>query len=120
MNNDFEKNRAEYVTQLEIQLQAMQRQLAEIKAQERWIPRIGAEIDPAAQQGRITLSFGGKNQTAVVSLESLAEHSITDVTTSVLELGFQEMVNSRLREIIEPEVARLARNAKSLVGKKQW
>ena len=118
--SDFEKNRAEYVTHLEAQLQAMQRQLADIKAQERWIPQVGASIDTSTNQGRITLAFGGKNQTALVSFTTLTDHSVTDITTSVLELGFQEMVNSRLREVIEPEVARLVNNAKSLVSKPKW
>lgn len=118
--NDFEKNRAEYVTHLELQVTAMQRQLAEIQAEARWIPQVGAELDPIAQTGRVTLSFGGKNQTAVVPFEHLAGNSVTDITTSVIELGFQEMINSRLREVIEPEVSRLTEGVKSITSKPKW
>lgn len=119
--NDFEKNRAEYVTHLEMQVQALQKQLVDIKAEERWIPKVAAELDSNTQRGRITLSFGGKNQTAIVSFDALAGNSVTDVTTSVLELGFQEMINSRIRTVIEPEVLRISNGVKSLVGgEKQW
>lgn len=117
---DFEKNRADYVTQLEVQVRAMQAELAAIKADAHWIPRVGVELDPITQQGRITLSFGGKNQTGVVSFTALSENSITDVTTSLLELAFQEMVNSRLRTVIEPEVNRLSKSVRSITGKPQW
>ena len=118
--NDFEKNRAEYVTHLELQVTAMQKQLADIQAEARWIPKVGAELDPITQNGRITLSFGGKNQTAVVSFANLASHSATDLTTSVMELAFQEMVNDRLRAVIEPEVLRLSSGVRSITSKPQW
>lgn len=118
--NDFEKNRAEYVTHLEIQVQALQKQLADIKSEERWIPKVGVELDPVTHTGRVTLSFGGKNQTAVVSFETLGSHRVTDIATSVMELGFQEMVNDRLRTVIEPEVQRLAQGVKSITSKPAW
>jgi hypothetical protein len=114
---DFEKNRAEYITQLEIQVQNLQRQLNAIQADARWVPQVAAELDAVTQNGRITLSFGGKNQTAVVSFTNLATHSVTDVTTSVLELGFQEMINSRIRAVIEPEVQRMSNGVRSITSK---
>jgi len=117
---DFEKNRAEYVTHLEVQVQALQKQLAAIQAEERWVPKVGVELDPVTQNGRVTLAFGGKHQTAVVSFANLSSHSVTDITTSVLELGFQEMINSRIRTVIEPEVLRLTNGVKSITSKPQW
>ena len=117
---DFEKNRAEYVTHLELQVRALQKQLNDIQAEERWVPKVGAELDPSTKTGRITLSFGGKNQTAVVSFENLASYSTIDLTTSVLELGFQEMINISIRMVIEPEIERIANGVKSITSKPQW
>lgn len=117
---DFEKNRVEYVTHLEVQIRAMQQQLAAIQADERWIPKVGAELDPIVQQGRFTLAFGGKNQTGVVSFETLSSNSVTDITTSLLELAYKDMINDRLRSVIEPEVRRLSDSVKSITSKPQW
>lgn len=117
---DFEKNRVEYVTHLEVQIRSLQQQLAAIQADERWIPKVGAELDPMVQQGRFTLSFGGKNQTGVVSFETLAGNSVTDITTSLLELAYKDMINDRLRTAIEPEVARLSQGVRAITGKPQW
>lgn len=118
--SDFEKNRAEYVTRLEAQVQAMQQQVADLQREAHWTPRVGIELDPVAQQGRVTMSFGGKNQTAVVSFTALNQNSVTDITTSVLELGFQEMINSRIRTVIEPEVARMSKGIREIVGIPKW
>ena len=118
--SDFEKNRADYVVRLEATVQNLQQQLAAIQADERWIPKIGAELDGAKEQARITLSFGGKNQTAVVTYTTLDENSVQNVTTSIMELAFQDLVNDRLRAVIEPEVAKLKHGAKAIAKAGKW
>lgn len=118
--SDFEKNRAEYVTHLEIQVQSLQQQLAAIKADERWVPKMGSELDPSREIARLTLSFGGKNQTAVVTYTTLEQNGVTEITTSIMEYAFQDLVNDRLRAVIEPEVARLKQGAKAIEKAGQW
>ena len=118
--SDFEKNRAEYVTHLEIQVQSLQQQLAAIQADERWIPKVGAELDAAKEQARLTLSFGGKNQTAVVTFATLDSHSTRDIASNMMALAFQDLVNDRLREVIEPEVTRIKNGAMSIKGAGKW
>lgn len=117
--SDFEKNRAEYVTRLEAQVQNLHQQLNAIQADARWIPQVGGEVNDG--QVRLTMSFGGKNQTAVLSYEFIKDHSVGDATTSILELAFQSLVNDRLREVIEPEVQRLRNNVLSISpASPQW
>lgn len=118
--SDFEKNRAEYVQHMELQVKALQQQLNAIQADERWIPKIGGELDASTQKCRLTLAFGGKNQTALVSFTTLAENSVTDITTSMLTQAFQDLVNDRLRTVVEPEVQRLQASAQQITGIKQW
>ena len=118
--SDFEKNRADYVVRLEAQMQNLQQQLSAIQADERWIPKVGAELDGSKQQARITLSFGGKNQTAVVTYTTLDEHSVSDITMSILTAAFADLINDRLRTVIEPEVAKLKHSAKGIAKAGQW
>jgi len=118
--SDFEKNRAEYVTRLEAQLINLQQQLSAIQADERWIPKVGGVIDAGVGQARLTMSFGGKNQTAVIPFDMVKSHSSSDITTSILETAFQSLIHDRLREVIEPEVKRLQANVISFSGKTQW
>lgn len=118
--SDFEKNRAEYVTRLEAQVQAMQKELVDIKAQSNWIPKVAGVLDSQGQTGRVTLAFGGKNQTGVVSFTTLSDNSVTDITTSLLELAYKDLIFDRLRAAIEPEVSRLCEGVKPLKAKPQW
>ena len=114
--DDNEKNRAEYVTRLELTVQNLQRQLAEVKGEERWIPKLGAELNSAEESARITLSFGGKNQTASFSYPFLRDQSLVDATTNILELGFKDFVLAQLRPVIQNEVDRLQKGARSITN----
>lgn len=118
--SDFEKNRADYVVRLEAQLKNLQQQLSELQADERWIPKVGTELDGASKQARITLSFGGKNQTAVVTYTTLDEHSVNDITMSILTAAFADLINDRLRTVIEPEVTKLKHSAKAIEKAGAW
>lgn len=111
---DIEKQRAEYVTRLELLVQNLQRQVAELQAEAKWVPKFGAQFE-ACDEVRLTLSFGGKNQTAVFSTIFLTEHSTLDATTNIIKLGFEEMIHDRFREVVQPEVERL-KQASSRIG----
>ena len=110
---DFEKNRAEYVTRLELLVK-------NLKAEERWVPQLGTELVADAELGRITLAFGGKRVTAQVSYDFLRDQTLTDATTYLLESAFKNMILEQLRPVIEPELDRLQKGAKAIAGAGQW
>ena len=118
--NDNEKNRAAYVTHLEMLVKNLQDQLGAIKAEEKWVPKLGTELVADEEKARITLSFGGKNQTAVFSYDFLRDQSLTDATTNILELGFKEMGLAQLRQVVQPEVDRLQKGAVAIKTAGQW
>lgn len=120
MADDFEKNRSEYVTHLEIVVKNLQAQLAELKADEKWIPKIGTQLVAVEEKARVTLAFGGKNQTAEFSYDFLRSMSATDATSNILELGFKDFIADRLRTVVQPEVERLQQGARSIVGAGKW
>lgn len=117
---DNEKNRAEYVTRLETVIKNLQEQLAAAKQHEKWVPQIGGELSSSEQKGRITISLGGKNQTAVFSYDFLRNRSTSDAATEILESGFTDFVLDRLRPVIEPELERLKKSADSITKAGQW
>jgi hypothetical protein len=116
--SDFEKNRAEYVTHLEAQNTNLQQQLAAIKAEERWIPKVSAVMEDG--KARVTLSFGGKNQTGSMPIEYICGQSSGDATINILDLAFKDMVFDRLREVIEPEVLRIQTSARAVANAGKW
>lgn len=118
--SDIEKNRAEWVMHLELQVQAMQQQIAELKAGDKWVPKLGSELNAADGLATISLAFGGKNQTARFSFEFLRDQSATDATTKILELGFQDFVLDRMRPVITTEVERLRQSVIAIQGAGKW
>ena len=120
MNNDFEKSRAEHVTRLELILANTQRELAELKADEKWVPKFGSELTPEGDKARLTLSFAGKNQTAVFPKEFLLQTELTDAVTAVIEQGFSEMILERFRGMVEPEIAKLQQGVRAIQGAGKW
>jgi hypothetical protein len=117
---DIEKQRAEYVTKLELLVQNLQKQLNELQAEDRWIPKFGASLEGPREEARLTLSFGGKNQTAVFSFDFLAGQSVTDATTNIIEAGFKDMIYDRFREVVAPEVERLKKSVDSIASAGKW
>jgi len=117
--SDFEKNRAEYVTHLETLVKNLQQQVADLKADERWIPQVGSEMDTEEAKARLTLAFGGKRQTVVMSHEALRMSSIQDISTSVMD-AMENMVKEQLRTFIQPEIARLQAGAQSIQKAGKW
>jgi hypothetical protein len=122
MIEDVDKTRVEYVTRLELLVQNLQRQIAELQAEERWIPKFGSTLNTggSCEEAQLTLSFGGKNQTAVFTYDFLKEHGAIDATTNIIELGFKNMILDRFREVVQPEVERLQTSVKSISRAGRW
>lgn len=119
MNNDFEKNRAEYVTHIEIQMQALQRQLHEAMLGAKWVPQVASEMDNTTGDARLTLAFGGKSQTVTLPVAFLRE-SQTAAVSSVLDTLITHLITDRLRSVIEPEVEKLQHAARAIDGAGKW
>lgn len=115
---DIDKNRADYVTRLEVQLQAIQRELAEAKAAAKWEPKTG--LDMTATGARITLSMDGRNATVSVATDSLIRESGSTLTTEVLAALITEVVEPVLRPVIQAEVDRAVSNARATNGAGKW
>lgn len=120
MNTDPEKNRAEYVQHLEVQVQHLQRQLQELQAQERWIPYVYGAMDSDAETARLTLAWGGKRVTTTFAQQAIRESSVSDVVTAVVDSFVLNLVAERLREVVEPEVIRVVNGSNSIVGAGKW
>lgn len=105
--DDFEKNRVEYVANLERQIEHLQRRLAEMQPlAEKWTPKIEGrqEIDGTV---RFTASFGGKNAFTRIGASELATNAPGDVTTHVLEALDQTLFQRMIRPVLEAEVERM-------------
>lgn len=117
---DIDKQRADYVTRLELVVQNLQRQVAELQAEAKWVPKFGATLEGPCDEARLTLSFGGKNQTAVFSYDFLNSQSVTDATTNIIKLGFEELIHDRFREVVQPEVERLKQASSRISEAGKW
>jgi len=119
--DDIEKQRVEYVAELEQQVKYLQEELAKFKPlAEKWEPKVVGSIDPHDKQVRFTLSFGGKRVTAVVSLQKAAANNVDDITTSVADTLFESLVVEKIRDALRPEVARLQPAAVGVMGAGTW
>jgi hypothetical protein len=119
--DDIEKNRMDYVQRIEEQLQHLQRQLAEVKPlAEKWTPKVSGEISVAENQCRITLVFGGKRTTATFDGAHLATNTTEGLVDSIANTLAESLLVDRIKEVIRPEVERLAVNARTLPGAGKW
>ena len=113
--DDIEKTRAEYVVRLEEQIGHLTRQLAEVKPlADKWTPQVASEID--SKDTRITLHFGGKRITATFPTQALLNGDPTGLASSVVDTLCESLVVEKLREVVKPEVEKLARTAPAIVG----
>jgi len=100
---------------LEQQLEHLQRQLGEAKPlADRWTPVVSGELRPGAKQVHVTLAFGGRRTTAVVSVDAFRSNTVDDLTISIIDTLAESLLIDCLREVIRPEVERLARGAQAL------
>lgn len=118
--NDNEKNRAEYVLHMENQVKHLQRQLADLQAEAHWIPQVNNVMDSKDETVRTTLSFGGRRVTTTLTYDALRNCSSGDATTAVLESFWKNLIEDRLREIVEPEIRRSKEGVQSIEGAGKW
>lgn len=107
MEHDIEKNRIEYVQRVETQLEHLLGEYVKYKAiAEKWQPTVSTAVDPAKQLAKIGLMLGGRATQTQVTFDSLA---LTDQMTAVSAISdaLMSVVQTALREILEPEVAKL-------------
>lgn len=117
--DDFEKNRVEYVNRLEVQLQHLQRQLAEaVPNAEKWTPIVATEL--TGTEARVTLGFGGKRVTATFPSSALLNGDPTGITSSVVDTLCESLIVEQLRTVVRPEIEKLVRNASSISGAGTW
>lgn len=118
--DDIEKTRVEYVSRLEMQVQDLQRQLAEAKPlAEKWTPVVAGELAPDGS-ARVTLCFGGKRVTATISAATFAGNTAHDLTHSITNTLAESLLVEKIAEVIRPEVDRLAQAARSVAGAGKW
>ena len=124
MDLETEKTRTEYDTyikQLEAGAEHAKIELARYKAAaEKWEPKCHAEISTADQRVRFTLSFGGKRSTAEISFASMSITDQTTATSAIIDALIESNVAERLREAVEPEVARIQPSLKAIAGAGKW
>lgn len=113
--NDVDKNRADYVMHLEATVQNLQRQLLELKADAKWIPRAEASIGTDGV-GHFALSFAGKADRFSFDMSKLHDDSVTDITNFLCDNRFRQMILEAFRPVLEPEVRKLHGNACAVYG----
>lgn len=118
---DIEMNRVEYVQQMESQLQHLRGEYERYKAiAEKWEPRATTSVDGDKQLVTVGLEFGGKRSHAQITFTALNHNDQTTVVSAIVDALIESNVAARLREAIEPEVAKLMPNVKMAVGAGKW
>lgn len=118
---DIDKQRATYVVELEEKLQHAMEQLAIYKPiAEKWEPKANAFIDPQDKQVRFVLQFGGKRVTALLNLNTVAGNTAADITSTVAQTFFEQLVLERLGEVLRPEAEKVCDNARAVTGAGKW
>lgn len=120
MADDFEKNRSDYVLQLEVKVQHLQRQLNELQQEARWIPMVNNVMDSKDETVRTTLSFGGRRVTTTIGYQQLRESSAKDATGAVLDSFWSNLISDRFRELVEPEITRSKEGVGAIEGAGKW
>lgn len=117
---DFEKNRAEYVLQLELQVKSLQAQLAEAKLAEPYLPRVAVNVDVATGNEIITVSFGGKNASLSLTPDKLQNFPVADIVTACVDSLYVNLISDVFKPFLTPEVERIAASAKGVAGAGKW
>lgn len=121
MSADIEKNRADYVTHLEAQLQHSQAELAKFKViAEKWQPIVYGELDADKNEARFTLQFGGSRCTATIAFNVLKDLDVTSAVTGIVNVLIESMAADKLKEPLRPEVERLMPNLQVALLAGKW
>lgn len=119
--DDIEKNRVQYVQQIETKLSHLQTEYEKYKAlADKWEPKLTVKTE--TETGKVTfgLQFGGKFVHATVSPEYLVQMDNTTATSEISDALVESLVVSEIRKIIAPEVERLQRGAKTTSNAGKW
>lgn len=118
-HQDMEKNRLEYVAQLEEQLAHARSELATYKPiADKWLPIVNGRID--GEFGRFTLSYGGNRVTVEMSQEAMLSSDATMVTSAVTNSMCANLIADKLKEVVRPEVERVMKGFQSTSKVGQW
>jgi hypothetical protein len=117
---DYEKQRADYVSKLERENEALRGQVNYYRSVEKWVPELSAVQDIKTQTMRITLAVGGKNTTAQVPLTTVVEADTTSITSAVVDAMYKNSLFDSFSNLIEPEVAKLKKNIQATAGAGKW
>jgi hypothetical protein len=116
---DSEKNRAEYVVQLERSSLHLQQELAKYRAiVEKWQPVLKTEI--LQNEVKFTLSLNNKYSSAVIAMPVLQNTDITTLTSAIVDALVESNVAARLREIVEPEINRILPSLATISSAGKW
>jgi hypothetical protein len=113
--------RVEYVHQMEMSVEHMKRELAHYKGiAELWEPVFTTEMDPAKQQVKVGLRFGGKNVHATMSFSALQQTSLTDSVSQIVDALSESLVVEQLRKVAAPKLQEAITNALSIKSAGKW
>jgi len=73
-----------------------------------------------SETGKITMHFGGKAFSAQIPMAMLKTDTVTGVTTAVIETLCGHLVAAALKEVVEPEVAKLLNGVQATAGAGKW
>lgn len=119
--NDIEKNRVQYVQQMEQTLSHLTKEYEKFKGlAEKWEPRITTEMNSTAQTVKIGLQFGGKYVHATLTFKALQETDLTTAVSAVADALIESLVVEQLRSVIAPKLDEAMKNAKSIKGAGTW
>lgn len=112
--SDFDTRRIGEIATLEEQVRTLQQQVFDLTTlNQRWTPKATSAVS-AAGDAKISLQFGGKVASAVLSLDFIRSNDTTSAVTAVIENLTDALIADRLRAVIEPEVLRVFQNSNAI------
>jgi hypothetical protein len=120
-NEDFEKNRIEYVMLIENQLRHAKHELAIAKAAvTAWEPKFSTEMNIGSDSTKVSLTFGGKVAAFSVNDAWLNATSATDACVDVVDKLVEAIVAEKLRELLRPQLEHVKANIQVRAASGKW
>ncbi len=121
MDHDYEKNRVEYVAQMEAQVQHLRSEYDKYKAlADKWEPRVTVANDTMSGQVAFGLEFGGKRANVKVGTKFLEQMDAAGATTQIMEALIKGLVEDQLRAVLLPEVQKAQKGVQAIAGAGKW
>lgn len=118
MTSNFDSDNIGAVTALQERVAALTAELRRSQQDSKWKPIITSTVD--AGGAKISLRFGNKTGSAVLSAEALRTVDLTTLTTSVLEIFFQHIIADELRKVVADEIQKTVSASQSLSSAGKW